>query len=90
MVKGKKSEQAEKGEAAALPEVGSQVMLKLALGEDREATVKAVNEDGTLDLELVVSAEDKRYIPLSERDQEPLTRKSCAQGEEVGNWSVKA
>ena len=86
----KKKTPAKSEDTSAALEVGQPVMLKLAIGEDREATVRVVNEDGTLDLELTVTAEDKRYIPLSERAQEPLLRKSCVKGEEVGNWSAKA
>lgn len=71
------------------PEVGCVVSLHLAIKEDRDVGVKAVNKDGTLDLEIHFLEEDKRYLPLKERAESPVVRKNVAEGKEVGQWSKK-
>lgn len=85
---GKKKTEAAEGEVKKL-EVGNVVELHLAIGEEIDASVSAVNEDGSYDLSCIVPEERKTYIDVRERDAEVLVRKGVTEGSEVGQFSRK-
>lgn len=79
--------------AASSIVLGSVVSFTIALGEVRDATVVAVNGDGSLDLSLSVKDEDRRYIPHNEREQATISLPGAKLGEagkDVYTWSLKA
>lgn len=74
-------------------EEGSIVSFTLALGEVRDAVVRAAHADGTLNVAIALTDEDLRYVPEEERDQKEIVRLDVKLGEAgvgVNTWSPKA
>lgn len=71
---------------------GSEVVFTLAIGQIRDAVVRSVNGDGTLNVAFPVTDEDLAYLREEERDLKEVVRIEVKLGElgkEANTWSPK-